>query len=65
MIKLNKIQRREIELLVKISNQYDVPRDLIKTLLNTAKNFSYENQTASARKNEYHNLIRFYGKKIR
>lgn len=63
MINLNKVQRREIELLVKISNQYEVPRDLIKTLLDTAKNFSYENQTDSARRNEYHDLIRFYDKK--
>ncbi|NMA91042.1 MAG: hypothetical protein GX972_06900 [Amphibacillus sp.] len=59
---MKKNQRRKIELLVKVSNEYDVPRNLMKTLLDTAKNFTYENQTATARKKEYHDLVRFYEK---
>lgn len=59
---MNKIQKREIELLVKISKKHNVPLKLMKSLLKTAKSFSYENQTSTARINEYQNLISFYEK---
>jgi len=59
---MNKIQRRELELLVRVSKDNDVPIKLMKTLLKTAKTFSYENQTARARRMEYQDIISFHDK---
>ena len=59
---MNKIQRREIEILVKVCKRHDIPLKLAKTLLKTAKSFSYENQTQTARRKEYQDIISFHDK---
>ncbi|MCM3741904.1 hypothetical protein M3210_16750 [Oceanobacillus luteolus] len=59
---MNKIERREIEILVRVSKQHDLPLKLMKTLLQTAKKFTYENQTSTARRKEYQDLISFHDK---
>lgn len=61
---MNKIKRREIEILVKVCKQNDIPLKLAKTLLKTAKSLSYENHTQTARQKEYQNLINFYTKNL-
>lgn len=60
---MNKVKRREIEILVRVCKEHDIPLKLAKTLLKQSKAFSYENQTQTARRKEYKDLISFYDKK--
>lgn len=57
---MNKITRRETEILVKVCKEYDIPLKLARTLLKTAKRLSYENQTQAARQKEYQDIITFH-----
>jgi hypothetical protein len=57
---MKEIKRRESELLVKVCKKNDVPRKLIYSLIDTAKEELYENNTQSQRIKKYQNLIDFH-----
>ncbi|MFD1739512.1 DNA modification system-associated small protein [Bacillus salitolerans] len=62
---MSNIKDQELELLAKVSKENNIPIKLVHTLLKTAEKFSYENQSASARKKEYLNLINFHRKQVK
>lgn len=64
MITMNKIKRREIELLTRTSKGHGIPFKLANDLLKTAKKLSYENHSSTARIKEYRDIIYFHAKKI-
>ncbi|WP_404458423.1 DNA modification system-associated small protein [Oceanobacillus kapialis] len=59
---MNKIKRREIELLTRKSKEHEIPYKLASDLLKTAKKLSYENHSPAARIKEYQDLIYFHTK---
>lgn len=56
---MKEIERRELEILAKACSQNGIPLKLAKDLIKTAKNFTYENVSTSARVSELRNLIKF------
>lgn len=60
---MNRIKRREIEILTKVCKENEIPLKLVRTLLSEAKKLSYENQTQNGRIKQYQDIISFYANK--
>jgi hypothetical protein len=57
---MNNLKIRETELLAQLCKEQDLPLKMVKQLIKSAEQHSYENISATARKNEYLNMISFY-----
>lgn len=59
---MNKVNKRELELLASVCLKNDVPLKLAKELIKASEKHSYENVTPGARISEYEELINYFSK---
>lgn len=57
---MRNIKEEETKILAEICRNNDLPVKIVQLLLKSAKQFSYENISASARKKEYLEIINYY-----
>ncbi|MEX3623294.1 hypothetical protein [Viridibacillus arvi] len=51
--------RKELQLIIKVGKEHNIPYKTLQSLIETSKSFTYDNVSEGKRLDEYMNLINF------